>query len=195
MSWLDFIALGGFATLVSIAYAQGAILEVTQVIALVVGGALSFRMYGRFAEYLHENLFTGWSIGFLNKLCLFGLYGVIFITIFSLGLTLERRAKEEHIIEKTTDRQIGLVLGLFKSVWLVCLLLGLFFYNDMAPKRQAKEMRQGAIVSMFFSARPIVTPTVYIMAPTDLAKDFVRVGLQGKKPRKKKSKSKKKKKK
>lgn len=195
MSWLDFLALGGFAALVSIAYAQGAILEITQVLALIVGGAVSFRMYGPFASYLHENWFTGWSIGFLNKLCLFGFYGGVFITIFSLGLTLERRAKEEKIVDKTVDRQIGAVLGLFKGIWLVCLLLGLFFFLELAHERQAKQVRKGPIVSMFLSARPLVTPTVYIMAPSDLAKEYIRVGLMGKEPKKDKPKKKKSKKK
>jgi hypothetical protein len=176
MSWLDFGALLLFIGLCSLAYQRGVVLEITQFVALLVAGLLGFRLFRPIAHFLHGVLFKGWSLTFLQRLSFFTVWIVIFLAIFSAGLTIERRMKEEKVIEKETDKRAGLAVGFFQSAWLVCLILGLFFYFEMVPPRAAPKLRSGPLVSAFLGLHSFAAPTVYIMAPSDLAKDFMKKG-------------------
>lgn len=177
MSWLDFLALAVFGGLLSLAYNRGLVLEITDFIALLSAGLLGFRLFRPIADFLHGMLFKGWSLIFLQRLSFFVIFIVVFLCVFSVGLTIERRMKEEKQLDKLTDQRCGLVVGFFKSAWVLCLLLGLMFYLDLVPARQATKLRKGPIVSAFLGLRTFAAPTVYLMAPSDLSKDFIAKGL------------------
>lgn len=177
MDWLDFFALILFGGLLSLAYNRGVILEITDFISLLSAGFLGFRLFRPMADFLHGFLFKGWSLLFLQRMSFFVIFIVVFLCIFSVGLTIERRMKEEKQIDKLTDQRMGLVVGFFKGAWMVSLLLGLMFYLELLPTREAPKLRRGAIVSAFLGLRTFVAPTVYFMAPSDLAKDFLAKGL------------------
>ena len=177
MTWLDFFALILFGGLLSLAYQRGVVLEITEFFAILFGGFLGFRLFRGMAGWMHSFLFKGWSLEFLQKACFFTIFVVCFLGIFSAGLTLERRMKEEHYIDKLTDRRAGLAVGFFKGSWMMCMALGLFFYLEMVPARNAPTLKKGPVVSSFLGLRTLVTPTVYFMAPGDLAKGFLKVGL------------------
>ncbi len=181
MSWLDVMLAILFCGLLSLAYNRGIILEITDFIALLTAGFLGFRMFRPLADFLHGLLFKGWSLQFLQRLSFFTVFIVIFLAIFSAGLTAERRMKEEKMIDKLTDKRAGLALGFFKGAWLMCLITGALFYLELVPVREAPKLRRGAIVSAFLGLRPVATPTIYLMAPTDLAKDFINTGLKSSK--------------
>lgn len=178
MTWLDFMVLLVFGGLLSLAYQRGVVLEISDFFALVLAGLLGFRMFRPIAKFLHGMLFKGWSLPFLEKLSFFVVFIVVFLAIFSIGLTIERRMKEEHYIEKLTAQRMGLAVGFFKNAWLVCMLLGLFFYLETVPPRRAPALRRGLVVSAFLGLRSFVAPTVYIIAPSDLAKKFLAQGLK-----------------
>lgn len=190
MTWLDFGVIIIFGGLLSLAYQRGVVLEITDFFALVLAGLLGFRLFRPIAHSLHSMLFKGWSLTFLERFSFFVIFVVVFLGVFSIGLTIERRMKEEHVIDKLTDKRAGAALGFFKGAWLLCLLLGLFFYLDMVPPREQPKLRRGALVSAFLGLRTFAAPTVYVIAPSDLAKEFINVGLTGK-PRSKKQPSKK----
>lgn len=177
MTWLDFGALILFGGLLSLAYHRGVILEITEFLALIAACFMGFRLFRGLSDWMHSLLFKGWSLEFLQKACFFTIFLVVFLAIYSAGLTLERRMKEEHYIDKLTDRRAGLAVGFFKGAWMMCLALGLFFYLDMAPSRTAPSLRRGPIVAAFLGLRPLATPTVYIMAPSDLAEAYLQKGL------------------
>ena len=177
MTWLDFIALLLFGGLLSLAYARGVVLEITEFVALMVAGFMGFRLFRGMGAFLHGVFFKGWSLPFLQKTSFFLIFIICFLGVFSIGLTLERRMKEEKQIEKLTDKRMGLAVGLFKGAWTMCLILGLLFYLKLVPVRETPKLRRGLIVSAFLGLRSFVAPTIYIMAPSDLAKDFVKVGL------------------
>lgn len=177
MTWLDFGALILFGGLLSLAYHRGVVLEITEFFALVLGCTMGFRLFRGLSDWMHSMLFKGWSLDFLQKACFFTIAVVFFLAVYSAGLTLERRMKEEHYIDKLTDKRAGLAVGFFKGAWLMCLLLGLFFYLEMAPSRTAPSLRRGPIVGAFLGLRPLAAPTVYIMAPSDLAKSYLQKGL------------------
>ena len=179
MTWLDFSVLILFGGLLSLAYQRGVVLEITEFFALIVGGFMGFRLFRGMAEWMHSFLFKGWSLEFLQKASFFAIFIGFFLAVYSAGLTLERRMKEEHYIDKLTDRRAGLVVGFFKGGWMLCLLLGLFFYLEMVPPRNAPTLRRGPVVAAFLGLRTLVAPTVYIMAPSDLAKQYLKVGLGG----------------
>lgn len=181
MTWLDVMLAILFCGLLSLAYNRGVILEVTDFIALITAGFLGFRLFRPIADFLHGMLFKGWSLLFLQRLSFFTVFIVVFLGIFSLGLTLERRMKEEKVIEKLTDKRMGLAVGFFKGAWLMCLITGAMFYLELVPTREAPKLRRGAIVSAFLGLRTVAAPTVYIMAPSDLAKDFINKGLKSSK--------------
>jgi uncharacterized membrane protein required for colicin V production len=185
MYWLDLMALVCFGGLLSLAYNRGVILEVTEFFALLAAGFLGFRLFRSVGGTLHSVLFKGWSQVFLERVSFFLIFVLVFLGIYSMGLTLERRMKEEKHIEKLTDRRAGLAVGFFKGAWMMCLLLGLMFYLELVPDREAPKLRRGAITSAFLGLRTFAMPTVYLMAPSDLAKSFSQKGLsQSKKPRK-----------
>lgn len=178
MTWLDLVVAVGFGGLLSLAYNRGIILEITDFVAVMLAGFLSLRMFRALAGGLHSLLFKGWSLGFLEKFSFFLLFVGTFLAVFSVGLTLERRMKEEKVIEKLTDRRLGLAFGVVKNAWLMCLLLGLLFYLDLVPAREAPQLRRGVFVGAFLGLSSFVQPTVYVMAPSDLAKDFMTKGLR-----------------
>lgn len=177
MTWLDFGALIVFAGLLSLSYQRGVILEVMEFFAILLSGFLGFRLFRGMAEWMHSFLFKGWSLEFLQKASFFTVFIAVFLAVFSAGLTLERRMKEERHIDKLTDRRAGLVVGFFKSSWMLCLLLGLFFYLGMVAPRNEPALKRGPVVAMFLGLKTLASPTIYIMAPSDLAKDYLDKGF------------------
>jgi uncharacterized membrane protein required for colicin V production len=177
MTWLDFFAILLFGGLLSLAYNRGIVLEVTELIALLTAGFMGFRLFRPIAGFLHSVLFKGWSLLFLQRSSFFLVFILVFLGVFSIGLTIERRMKEEKQIEKLTDKRMGLAFGFFKGAWMMCLILGMMFYLQLVPAREAPKLKSGPFVSAFLGLRSFVTPTIYLMAPSDLAKDFIKVGL------------------
>lgn len=184
MTWLDFLVIILFGGYLSLAYARGVVLEITEFIALIVAGFLGFRLFRPLGGFLHSVLFKGWSLVFLERLMFTVVFVVVFLGIFSIGLTIERRMKEEKKIEKLTDRRAGLAVGFFKGAWMMCLALGLLFYLELVPVREAPKLRRGPFVSAFLGLRSFAAPTIYLMAPTDLAKKFIKEGLTSSRKRK-----------
>ena len=175
--WLDALSLLIYGGLVYLAYHRGVVLEITEFLALITAGFLGFRLFRPIGTGLHNVLFKGWSLPFLQKSAFFIVFIIVFLGIFSVGLTIERRMKEEKQIEKETDKRAGAFVGVFKGAWMTCLILGLMFYLEIVPVRQIPKLKRGPVVSAFLGLRIVAAPTVYLMAPGDLAKDFIKVGL------------------
>lgn len=175
--WLDFMALAIYGGLIYLAYHRGIVLEITEFVAIMAAGFLGFRLFRSIGSGLHSMLFKGWSLPFLQKLSFFTIFIIVFLGVFSIGLTIERRLKEEKQIEKETDRRAGAFVGIFKGAWMTCLLIGLMFYLEIVPVRQIPKLKRGPVVSAFLGLRTVVAPTIYVMAPGDLAKDFIKVGM------------------
>lgn len=177
MGWLDLLTMFIFGALLSLAYKRGVVLEVTQLLALLLAGFMGFRLFRPLADFCHSVLVKGWSIPFLQKFSFFTIFTVVFLAVFSVGLTIERRMKEEKVIEKLTDQRMGVAVGFFQGAWLVTILLGVIFYGNLVPKREVPKLRRGLVVSAFLGLRSFVAPTIYVMMPSDLAKDFMVKGL------------------
>lgn len=197
MTWLDLLSLGAFAGLLVLAHKRGVILEITDLISIVVGGFFAFRTFRPLANGLHGSLFSGFSLGFLQKFCLLTVFIICVMVVFAVGLNFQRRAKEEHFIEKSTDERLGVIVGFFKAIILILLLLGLMFYNDAFPDDDTRQLKKGVVVSRLLGLSDFVKPIVYITAPSDLAEAFMVNGLDpnNRKLKKKKKTSKKKQKK
>lgn len=176
--WLDALSLIIYGGLIYLAYHRGVVLEITEFIAIIVAGLLGFRLFRPIGAGMHNMLFKGWSLSFLQKGAFFTVFIIAFLGVFSIGLTLERRMKEEKQIEKEIDKRAGAFVGIFKAAWMTCLILGLMFYLEIVPIRQIPKLKRGPVVSAFLGLRIIAAPTIYIMAPGDLAKDFIKVGLE-----------------
>ena len=177
MTWLDLACVAGFILLVYLASKRGVVLEVTDVICILLGGLFAFRGYRPVANGLHSSIFKGFSIGFLENFCLFGIFIVTCMILFAAGLTIRRRAKEEHVLEKDVDEKLGIVVGLLKAALVVMLCTGLMFYNEAFPDREIRRMKNGPVVSKMIGMAGVVKPVVYIVAPQDLAKDFMKYGM------------------
>lgn len=177
MGWLDLLTIVIFGSLLSLAYKRGIVLEVTELLAILFAGFLGFRLFRPVSEFCHSVLVKGWSVPFLQKASFFTIFIVAFLLIFSIGLTIERRMKEDKVLEKIVDQRLGLAVGFFKGAWMVTMLLGMLFYFNMVPKRDVPKLRRGVFVSAFTGLRSFVAPTVYVMMPSDLAKDFMVKGL------------------
>lgn len=175
--WLDALSLVIYGGLIYLAYNRGVVLEITEFVAIMVAGFLGFRLFRAIGGGLHSMLFKGWSLPFLQKLSFFTIFIIAFLGVFSIGLTIERRLKEEKQLEKETDRRAGAFIAVFKGAWMTCLIIGLMFYLEIVPVRQIPKLKRGPIVSAFLGLRGVVAPTIYVMAPGDLAKDFIKVGL------------------
>ena len=177
MTWLDLACVGGYFLLVYLASKRGVVLEVADIICVVVGGLLAFRGYRPMASGLHSSIFKGFSLEFLEKFCLFGLFIGSCLGLFAAGLTIRRRAKEEHVLEKDVDEKLGIVVGLFKAALVIMLCVGLLFYKEAFPDREIRRMKKGPVVSKMIGLSGVIAPVVYIVAPQDLAKDFMAYGL------------------
>lgn len=190
MHWLDFVTLVGFVGLLFLAHKRGVILEATDIVSILVGGLFAFRLFRPLASALHSSVFKGFNLAFLQKFCLFSIFTIGVLVVFAVGLTFQRKAKEEHLLEQNVDEKLGVVVGFFKAVILLLLLLGLLFYNDAFPESESKKLKKGAVVSRMLGASAVVKPLVYIVAPSDLAEAFMVNGLDptGRKLKKKKPK-------
>ncbi|MCA9779830.1 MAG: CvpA family protein [Candidatus Eremiobacteraeota bacterium] len=197
MTWLDFATLVGAAVMLGVAYKRGVILEIADLAVIMVGGFLAFRLYRPIGGALHSSVFKGFSLGFVEKMVLFTVLIVSGLVIFGVGLNIQRKMKEDKVLDKNVDQYLGLTVGLFKTAILVVTVLGLLFYNEVFPAREISKMKKGPVVNSAIGMQSIIKPVYYIVAPTDLADDFLRTGLSSKsvpKPAPKaKSKSKKKK--
>ena len=197
MTWLDFATLVGAALMLGVAYKRGVILEIADLAVIMVGVFLAFRLYRPIGGALHSSVLKGFSLGFVEKMVLFTVLIVSGLVIFGIGLNIQRKMKEDKVLDKNVDQYLGLTVGLFKTAILVVTVLGLLFYNEVFPAREISKMKKGPVVSSAIGMQSIIKPVYYIVAPTDLADDFLRAGLSSKsvpKPAPKaKSKSKKKK--
>lgn len=176
MSWLDVVAFIAYIGLLSLAYRRGFIQECADLLALLAGGFLGFRLFRAIADFLHAGFLSAWNLAFLHKFIFFIIFLSTFLVIYGIGINLERRLNETRVIDKTANCYAGLGLGLFKSAWLVSLLLALFFYLGLVPPRMVVELREGVVVRAFTSLSTAVVPSVYLMAPYDLAEDFMNRG-------------------
>jgi uncharacterized membrane protein required for colicin V production len=185
MTWLDLATAGGTLLLLGLAYKRGIILELTDLTIIFVGGFFAFRLYRPIGGALHSSVLKGFSQGFVEKLILFVVLIVAALIIFGVGLNLQRKFKEDKSIDGNVDQYVGLVIGIPKTAILVVTVLGVMFYNNLFPARETVKLRNGPIVSAALGMRFVVQPVYYVVAPSDLAEDFVTQGLGGKKPKKK----------
>ncbi len=181
MGGFDLLAIVAYIFLVFLAKQRGAIIELTEALALLIGAAISLRMYRGLGAKIQGSLLTGFSVGFVEKTVLLLLFVLLFLVVFSLGLTLQRRLKEEKVLAKEVDERVGIAVGLGKAAWFITLGLGLIFYFDGIPQRDQQSVRNGPIVSLFLGLDTVFSPTISIMAPEDLAKEF-RASLAGTTP-------------
>jgi uncharacterized membrane protein required for colicin V production len=195
MTWLDLATLGGTALMLGLAYKRGIILELTDLTIIFVGGFLAFRIYRPLGSALHGSVFSGFSQNFVEKAVLFSVLIVVALVIFGIGLNIQRRVKEEKTLDANVDQYVGLVVGIPKTAILVVSVLGLMFYNNLFPARETVKLRKGPVVSAALGLRFVVQPVYYIIAPSDLADDFVESGLGSKKSKSSEEKPKKSKKK
>ncbi len=176
MSWLDLFILVAFGFLMFIAHQRGFILELTEWLAILVASAISFRVFRGIGNSLHSGIFSGFNLKFLEKSALLFFFVAVFLIIFSLGLTLQRRLKEDKVVDKLVEERLGVLVGFFKSIWLLTIGVGLIFYLELLPPREASKVRNGPIVSLFISTQTAVSPTIYLMAPSDLAEGYLKAG-------------------
>ena len=181
MTWLDFATFCGIALMLGLAYKRGIILELTDLVVIFVGGTLAFRLYQPVGSALHSSFLSGFSQNFVEKFILFTILIVSFLVIFGIGLNVQRRVKEEKTLDQNVDQYIGLVVGIPKTVIVVVSVLGLMFYNNLFPARETVKLRKGPIVSAVVGMKFVVQPVYYIVAPADLADDFLEAGLGSKK--------------
>lgn len=177
MTWLDIVILIGFGISLSLAFKRGVVLELADLACLILGGFLSFRLFQPISRTLHKGFLSGFSIEFLEKFVLLTIFIASSLVIFSIGLTVRRRAREDKRLEEDVDQKFGLVVGVFKAGLLVLIFLGLIFYNELFPKRDLRVLKSGFVVSKVLSLRTLVAPVAYFVAPTDLAKGFMNKGL------------------
>jgi uncharacterized membrane protein required for colicin V production len=177
MTWLDFLVIVLFGGYLSLAYARGIVLEITEFIALLAAGFMGFRLFRPLGATMHSVLFKGWSLTFLERFMFTVVFVVVFLGVYSIGLTIERRMKEEKQIDKLTDKRAGMAVGFFKGAWMLCIGLGMLFYFELVPVREIPKLRKGPVVSAFLGLRSFAAPTIYVMLPSDLAKSFIQEGL------------------
>ena len=177
MAWLDFATLGMFALFLSLAYKRGVILEVTDLICFVLGGILAFRLYRPISSGLHASVFSKFSIQFLERFCIVTIFVVTCLVIFGLGLNFQRKIKEEKVLDQDVDQRLGLVVGFFKTTIVIICFLGFLFYNEAFPALEVNKLKSGFVVSRVLGLQGVVKPLIYIIAPSDLAEDFLKKGL------------------
>jgi uncharacterized membrane protein required for colicin V production len=193
MTWLDMVCFVAFVGFMALAHKRGVILEVADILCILLGGTLAFRSFRAISTALHNSVFSGFSLNFLQKSCVFGVFTVAFLVIFAIALSFQRRVKEEKVLDKDVDQRLGLVVGFFKTTLLLSLCVAMLFYNDAFPERELKSLKGGLVVSRLLGLSTAVKPIVYIAAPQDLAKEFMDKGFststkKAKKPKKKKEK-------
>ena len=117
------------------------------------------------------------------------------LVVFGVGLNVQRKIKEEKVLDENVDRYLGLTVGLFKTIVVIVTFLGLLFYNEAFPEREVSKMKKGPVVSTLIGLQFAIKPLYYIVAPSDLADNFLEQGLSTKPPSKSDSKTNSKKKK
>ena len=177
MTWLDFVTLFLFIFFVSLAYKRGVVLELADLACITIGGLFAFRLMRPISNFLHNGPFSGFSMTFLERFTVVVVFVTVSLILFSIGFTVQRRAKEEKYLEKDVDEKLGLVVGVLKATVVIILGLGVLFYNEAFPVREHKELKGGAVVSKFLGMSGVVSPLIYIVAPSDLAKNFINKGL------------------
>lgn len=177
MSWMDLAALFFIGVFISLGYKRGIVLEITDFVAITLGGFMGFRLFEPISNLLFDRFFSGWSHNFLDRLIFFFLFSVTFLLVFSFGFHAQRKLKEDKKLEKEVDMKAGALLGAFKGVWLVVLCMGLFFYVDAVSPRERKKLKRGAVVRVLSGLATPISPFIYFMAPSKYAKDYLAYGL------------------
>ncbi len=191
MTWLDIVCTVAFFIFLALAHKRGVVLEVADLLCIIGGGFFAFRTFRPIAGALKNSVFSGFSLEFLERFCLFTVFIICSLVIFAVGLNFQRKVKEEKILERELDERLGVVVGFFKTIIVLVLFLGLLFYNDAFPKRELRSLKGGFAVSILLGLDSFVKPIIYVVAPSDLAAGFIDKGLgDGKATSKKEAKAK-----
>ena len=177
MTWLDLFCLGLFGGSIYLATKRGIILEVTDFFILMVGGFISFRSYRTMGKLLHGSFFSKFNLEFLERFCLIGVFTVIFLVTFAFALNFQRKVNEDKKLDKELDIRMAIAFGFFKTILFIQLFLGFMFYNDAFPRRETKKLKRGPVVSAFLGVSAFAKPVIYIITPSDIAKEFCNKGL------------------
>ena len=184
MSWMDLMALFFIGVFTTLGYKRGIVLEITDFVAITLGGFMGFRLFEPISNVLFTRFFSGWNHNFLDRLLFFGLFTTTFLLVFSFGFHFQRKLKEDKKLEKEMDQKLGALIGAFKAVWLVTLCVGLFFYVDAVSPRHRKKLKRGMVIRMLSGLKLPISPFVYFMAPSKYAKDYLAYGLGNAKEKK-----------
>lgn len=177
MTWLDFVTFLAALGSLGLAYKRGVVLEVTEVLVFLISGFLAFRLYRPIGSALHGSVFKAFSQGFVEKTVLFTVLIVSALVVFGVGLNVQRKMKEEKVLDGNVDSYLGVTVGLLKTALLAVSILGLLFYHNAFPQHEIAKMKKGPVVSAVLGFQFVVKPFFYIIAPSDLADDFIDKGL------------------
>lgn len=177
MTWLDLVCMGLFGGSIYLATKRGIILEVTDFFILMVGGFISFRSYRAMGNLLHSTFFGKFSLVFLQRFCLIGVFTVIFLVTFAVALNFQRKVNEDKKLDKDLDVRMAIGFSFFKTILFIQLFLGFMFYNDAFPRRETKRLKRGPVVSALLGLSAFAKPVVYITTPLDIAKEFCNKGM------------------
>lgn len=171
MHWIDIICLMviGFGT--AAGYKRGLVLEVTDWCIGIIAGLIAFRGFRPFGAFIHR-MIPGWpeptaqSIGFWFLLLFFG------IMVLSLGLHIDRAARENDNLPPEVRNYGGTVVAFVKCVIIASLLCAYLPYSDGLTNSERQGVRRAMSSVALRGLSAPVGVIVSLVTPADIAQKF-----------------------
>ena len=171
MHWIDIICLMviGFGT--AAGYKRGLVLEITDWVIGIVAGLIAFRGFRPFGSFIHR-MIPGWpeptaqSIGFWFLMIFFG------IMILSLGLHIDRAAREDDRLPVEIRDYGGTVVAFVKCLIIASLLCAYLPYSDGLTNSERQGVRRAMSSGILRGLSAPIGVLVSLVTPADISQKY-----------------------
>lgn len=159
----------GFGT--AAGYKRGVVLEMTDWAIGLIAGLIAFRGFRPFGSFIHR-MIKGWpeptaqNIAFWFLLLFFG------IMILSLGLHIDRAAREQDRVPPEVRNYGGLAVAFVKCLIISSLLCAYLPYSDGITASERSAVRKATSSTILKGLSAPIGVLVNIIAPDDIAQKY-----------------------
>lgn len=177
MVWADLVLAGAILGMSYAGFKRGLIQELFDLLTLGLSFGLALRLYRPLGEWFHSGFFSGWSEEWCLRLAFMFLWVPLVIGLMSLGFHVDRVTKENERLPEAVQEYGGGMLAIVKSIILAVMFVAWLNQSDMMLERERPAFRRAPVVQLVRGLNSLVKPVVYLVYPTDMARDFIKRGM------------------
>lgn len=178
MVWLDFLLIGVIFGVSFLGYKRGFIIALTEISVVIFSLAISMRLYRPLSGFFQRTFLGGWSELWTERLGFWLVFVPIALGIFTAGFHTDRIMREQERVSKEVHQWLGVMVGVVEALMLSCLFTAWLNQSEVMISRERPKFRRAPVVQLVRGLNGIFQPVVYIVAPADLAKDFIAKGMK-----------------